>query len=474
MLPGYRVKQGASKRKIKRDESVEVRYNANILSMPPLFRRILFYLFLFCFLISAPLAVLYTAGYRYDVGSGMVIKTGVLSLESAPKGATVRIDDIEAKEKTPAIINTIIPGEHDVQIIKDGYLPWEKTLRVQSNQTTFASATLFLVDAPQLFSSLTPTFATTSPNREEVAFVTRNEETTDVWRLTANATSPFLIASFPSSKKITKILWSPEARYLLLQTTDLEKPFSIYTRDGDSLLNPSQLFETITALWWDVGQDGFLFLTTDTKQVRLNIANGLFDFLDLPCEAARTVSQGLVIVQQTIERASLIRTQNGESTILAYLPSGNYQFHSSPDHVFLLEDTRHQRILLLDARGGDQPILLNDEATLWQWNQQGHLLVSDGFDLHVYDSYAHTDTLLTRTSEHMSALIWYATGTDVVFCLPSTIQAVEIDERGSRHAPLLAVDTSCTNLWMDTDGKTLSFFGTIGGERGWFEKKMQE
>ncbi len=451
-----------------------LRYNANNPSMPPIFRRILFYIFLFGFLISAPLAVLYTAGYRYHVGSGMIVKTGVLSMESNPKGAAIFIDGVEAKEKTPAVVDTIIPGEHTIQILKDGYLPWEKTLGVLSNQTTFASATLFLSDAPQLLLPLTSTLVTTSTNHEEITYVIENGETLDVWRLTMTGASPFLLTSFPSTAKIEKVLWSPESQYLLIQTTDPQAPFSMYTREGDLLFVLTDLFPTITSVWWDMGQDGFLFLKTDTQYVRFNSANGLFDTYDFPFEAARTTPQGLIFIQQTTERASLVRIQNGETPILAYLPLGTYRFLPSPDHVILLEDIRHNHLLLLDAAGGDQPILFNDAATLWQWNNRGQLLLSDGFDLHVYDSYSHVDTLLTRTSEQISALTWHITQTDVIFCLPSTIQAIELDERGSRHAPLLAVDTSCTNLWMDADGKTLSFFGTIGEEQGWFEKKMQE
>jgi len=404
----------------------------------------------------------------------MIVKTGVLSLESLPKGATVFLNDVEAKEKTPAVIDTVIPGEYQVRIIKDGYLSWEKTLEVESNQTTFAMATLFLADAPERLSPAEPVLTATTTDHTAVAYVVQGEKNVEVWQLAAKETAPLLIDSFPSPLEIKNIAWSPEGRYLLVETTDLKEPFSVYTRDGDLLLSLTDLFSDITDLWWDMGQDGFLFVKTDTQNARLNIANQLFDSYDFSMDAARMTSQGLAVIQQTAERATLVRIQNGETTILAYLPLGSYRFLPSPDHVFLLEDTRHQHLLLLDANGGDQPILLNDSALLWQWNTQGKLLLSDGFDLHIYDSYTHTDTLLTRTSERISALTWYTTQTNVIFCLPSSIQAIELDERGSRQSPFLAVDTSCTTLWMDTDGKVLSFFGTIGEERGWFEKKMQE
>jgi len=52
-------------------------------------RRYIFLLFLLSFFILAPLIVLYTAGYRYNITTGTVLRTGILSAASTPKGAAV-------------------------------------------------------------------------------------------------------------------------------------------------------------------------------------------------------------------------------------------------------------------------------------------------------------------------------------------------------------------------------------------------
>ncbi len=113
-------------------------------------RHILFFVFAAGFFISAPLVVLFTAGYRYHFESGKIVQTGVINVHSVPKGADVLIDGSVQREKTPAVIDNIIPGSHEVIIRKDGYTSWKKTLEVSSRQGIFVSqAILFLTQNPE-------------------------------------------------------------------------------------------------------------------------------------------------------------------------------------------------------------------------------------------------------------------------------------------------------------------------------------
>ena len=117
-------------------------------------RHILFVLFAAGFLISAPLVVLFTAGYRYHFESGKIVQTGVLNVSSIPKGATVFLDDLIQKERTPAVISNVIPGDHIVRVEKDGYSSWKKTMEISSKQSTFSNqVVLFLQLAPEIRSA---------------------------------------------------------------------------------------------------------------------------------------------------------------------------------------------------------------------------------------------------------------------------------------------------------------------------------
>lgn len=96
-------------------------------------------------------AILYATGYRVSLDgsqSGKIISgTGLLVTTSKPDGARVLIDN----NLTTATNNTINlkPGEYDVRIEKDGYLPWGKKIIIKNGLVSEANALLLPV-APKL------------------------------------------------------------------------------------------------------------------------------------------------------------------------------------------------------------------------------------------------------------------------------------------------------------------------------------
>lgn len=111
-------------------------------------RPIVFFLFTVGFLITAPVVVLYTAGYRYHFGTGKIVQTGIITISSIPKGADVLIDTQRQDQRTPAVIGNILPGSHEVRVEKSGYVPWMKNLSVHSKQSTFVTDVVLFLDEP--------------------------------------------------------------------------------------------------------------------------------------------------------------------------------------------------------------------------------------------------------------------------------------------------------------------------------------
>ncbi|MBI5044661.1 MAG: PEGA domain-containing protein [Candidatus Levybacteria bacterium] len=105
-------------------------------------------------LLGTTLVILYARGYRFNLlqGKPNISKTGLLVTTSIPDGAQVIING----NLTTATDNTLdlLPGEYDVKIVKDGYFPWEKKLKVQKELVTKADALLYPI-APKLESITT-------------------------------------------------------------------------------------------------------------------------------------------------------------------------------------------------------------------------------------------------------------------------------------------------------------------------------
>lgn len=92
------------------------------------------------FIILGTIAViLYGRGYRPD--SGGIKPTGLLSVTSDPVGAEVYIDNV-LRTATDNTIN-VDPGWYDITISKEGYIPWQKKLRIQGEIVTRADPFLF-------------------------------------------------------------------------------------------------------------------------------------------------------------------------------------------------------------------------------------------------------------------------------------------------------------------------------------------
>lgn len=100
-------------------------------------------------IIGTVAVVMYGRGYRIDFSAGKagISGTGLLVATSEPNGAQVFIND----SLTTATDNTInlAPGIYKIKIAKQGYLPWEKTIKVSKEVVSKADALLFPL-APKL------------------------------------------------------------------------------------------------------------------------------------------------------------------------------------------------------------------------------------------------------------------------------------------------------------------------------------
>ncbi|MGI5826386.1 MAG: PEGA domain-containing protein [Patescibacteria group bacterium] len=92
-------------------------------------------------LVGTFLAIKFTQGYRLDFTNKTIKPTGLLVASSVPKGAQVFVNG-ELKTATDNTVS-LEPGEYEIKIEKDGFLPWQKKLTVEKELVTPADALLF-------------------------------------------------------------------------------------------------------------------------------------------------------------------------------------------------------------------------------------------------------------------------------------------------------------------------------------------
>ena len=170
-------------------------------------------------------AIKFAKGYRPSFSNKAFRGTGLLAANSSPRGASVFIND-KLTTATDDTLN-LPPGEYQVKIAKDGYIPWEKTLILEPELVTQTNTRLF-PSVPDL-KPLTFTGAlnpTPSPDGQKILFAVENA-TTD----TKNGLYVLELNSNPLSfnsgaRQITRqsqkydfvqanLFWSPDSAQIL-------------------------------------------------------------------------------------------------------------------------------------------------------------------------------------------------------------------------------------------------------------------
>jgi hypothetical protein len=115
---------------------------------------------LFVFVLFTLIA--YARGYRFNLSQKKLDSTGILVASSYPDGAKIFLNGELFGATNENII--IEPGEYNVEIKKDGFTSWSKSLKIKGELVIKADALLFPKN-PSLspVTSLGLVFAQTSP-----------------------------------------------------------------------------------------------------------------------------------------------------------------------------------------------------------------------------------------------------------------------------------------------------------------------
>lgn len=158
-------------------------------------RTVLFAAFITLFLVGAPAVVLYTAGYRYNPRNGHIVRTGVLSVSSTPRGAHILFDNIDTGRTTPYVFNRITPGAYAVTLVHDGYHTYVDDVTVESGKSAYVSdIALFAASEPLLLNEETGD-VTHTVGGTSATVVRTSEDTTETWEYNVRGRSYTLVAN---------------------------------------------------------------------------------------------------------------------------------------------------------------------------------------------------------------------------------------------------------------------------------------
>ncbi|MBI2642132.1 MAG: PEGA domain-containing protein [Candidatus Wildermuthbacteria bacterium] len=264
-------------------------------------RTILFFAAALLFLLATPTVILYSQGWRIDWNEKTVTHTGGMYMRAVPSRASIYVNGEFVKRTDlffdSSLITNLLPGNYNVRIEKEGYIPWTKTLPVQKAQVTEAKHIILFPENLQfqtLFSNVM--LASLSPDASLFAFQKKLDATT--WELTsfdiANNQEKVLFEA-PAGSQLQSIQWAPDSNTLLLQSSrnGKEQQVKLGARGSEEVLNqeapalpeeeipPAETFEVLPNGVVSPDEKNLLILDGNTiafydKETKEQVALGTF------------------------------------------------------------------------------------------------------------------------------------------------------------------------------------------------------
>jgi len=197
-------------------------------------------------------------GYKINLKQGTILTaTGILSATSEPKAASVYLDE----KLVTATDNTLnlTPNTYTVKIVKDGYLPWQKTIQIKK-ETVYQTNTQLFRSVPDL-KPITYTGAinpVVSPDNTKIVYAVASASASvdnGLYVMELNNTFSLNLSKNTAkqlSQNLSNINWSdftfkfsPNSRQVL--ATNKNKNVS-YLISLDTTINPKNLYDVSPTL----------------------------------------------------------------------------------------------------------------------------------------------------------------------------------------------------------------------------------
>lgn len=435
------------------------------------FRLILTIIFAAGFLITAPLVLLYTAGYRYDLRKNRLHMTGLIQSDSVPDGATIFLNGVATDRLTPAPLTRLLPEEYRIRYEKDGYLPWEKDVEVWSGATTFVTEAALIADAQ--VSEPVPIaarLATFSPDGTRIAYLSGQGKDALVSWSSLNSFSTVRPRSVPApdiSAADAELTWSPTSDRLMLirHATGGDTILLIDADDTESTpVSPKLPSGRYAASWSSDGSTavlvssfGILLVESDSGQVSGPLESAA---------AAALVDGDLFVLRVMPEAVSLERrapVAGAASKPLVELPLGTYRFLDVTGPALVISDLLRGRVFIIDTEDGR--IIDRLDATAVRWHETGQaarLLAWNDYEMTVLMPFVPERHLITRLGARIQSCAWHPSGLSAFYLADGEPFAVDLDGREPKNVVTLAAGESYAGLAVNADEMTMYFLNDSG------------
>ncbi len=415
------------------------------------------------FIILTPFFYIFVRGLKYDSVNHRFVKTGTLSIKTSPTGAKLLLNGKDAGT-TNANVRFLIPGDYDVQVTKEDYLPWTKRLNIREQYVTWAnpnlpSVTLFY--AQPVKSLIEKNISNFFAGKSKVLAI-KNDQLLiyDV----GSENSPRIIA-LPKSFPNLEITPSKNEDYFLISNGEYTAVVDIGSTklvDITNLLNKQAAFTSTSEFQASEDRLKFsdnadLFQLKSGTVYKISWREDKKDILLDEVLAFHPNSAGVYYIALRTDSSGihrrLMKSQNNAqpAILIDELPA----FRSAD--LFLTD--RNQLFILGDDAFYDLSNGVNKISDYVQTvsidNDNKKLLYGSGNEINIYDLNTGATSLITRSSQSITNPVVSNTWGWVFFNSDNRLQSIEVDNRDHQNNYTFAGIDPNAKFFLNEKSKTI-------------------
>ncbi|MCZ2846202.1 MAG: PEGA domain-containing protein [Candidatus Bathyarchaeota archaeon] len=404
---------------------------------------IIFWIFVVvAFSIAAIILIFIASGYKYDIFSGQLQKTGMIYLKSEPRAVSVYLNDELKAKKTPVRIPYLLPKTYHVKLTSNRYIDWEADVRVKAGEvSSFDRIVLFLKERKSQNLVKSATSFALSPNKNLVVYVNKSKDKLYLLDLSNDQTSQIY-----KSKGIIKITdWSANSQKILIN--DSQNGAMVINR-GDvtkNIIINKITGKVFTELSWNPINSNYLYglaarrlykidlLKNQGKGLKSNVAtfdvshyNIFYVYSDKEKYKIRKTnfeggsSENIVSLNYPIKK--LIISHNGRIAILDN--KNNLSLYRRTDGEYNLEKLydRVSEALWGKPSGIIENIVGTEKLGYYTLNEIGGFFRKRDPRFKEEENY-----LITRINDQIKKILWYSDFEHILYLSNNDVRVVELD-----------------------------------------------
>lgn len=437
------------------------------------FRNILFFSFVGIFVILTTIFSMYASGYRLTLasvlrGSVPIQKTGMLILDSRPKGATISLERqfrglfsdsniLNSKiVKTPCKIKNLLPGEYLLSLEVDGYWVFEQKINIYPGQSTYLEdIILFKKNLPVLFHpsnlqnlSIDPSYQKIILENDKILFSLKDESAIE---LMEGVTHSKFIGENKILLNDTVIFDYNKKKYIDWPESEKAEYVMSKIRGGDLyyLKNKKEL----KVFSFSKEDPAIIFSSEDVLDY--DLYNNLYYLI----EKGSSSDCFLRVYHKNKTLYKEFTLPNSDSYEILPVSGSSafvYVYDKNFENIYIINTT---------SRLNSIWATINNVKGFNFINNNSFIYFTD-FEIFIFDTVSTANNLISRLEDKITSAAWHPKG----YVIYSTNKNITIfDLKYEKNSINLISFNSVSNLVLDRLGGVLYFSGKIGSQEGLFK-----